>query len=123
MRNIVLKMAVVLLLFVAAVFSLNQTQASNSVSINTDDPTPEQIYDQYCARCHGTDGKAETRMGKSMGARNFTDKTWQNDTKDEDILETIKEGNGAMPSFKNKLTEDKVKSLVGRIRKFKPEEK
>lgn len=123
MRNVVLKMVVVLFVIAGTIFGLTQTHASKSVSVNTDDPTPEQIYEQYCSRCHGTDGKAETRMGKQLGARNFVDAAWQKDTKDEDIIETIKEGNGAMPSFKNKLTDDKVKSLVGRIRKFKPEEK
>lgn len=121
MKNVILKMTAILILLAGTVFTLNQTHASNSVLQTTQEPTTDEIYAARCARCHGEDGKAETNMGKRMGARNFTDKTWQHDTKDEDIHSTIKNGNGAMPAFGSKLTEEQIKGLVGKIRKFKPE--
>lgn len=116
-------MTAVLILFAGAIFGINQTQASNNFSTIADDTDAEQIYAQRCARCHGEDGKAGTKIGKRMGARNFTDAQWHKDTKDEDIFSTIKDGNGAMPAFGNKLTDDQIKALVGRVRKFKPAEK
>lgn len=121
MKIIGLKLAAITILCVGVVFGLNQTQASNSISTSTDEPNAEQIYAARCARCHGEDGKAETRMGKSMGARDFTDAAWHKDTKDEDIFSTIKDGNGAMPAFGSKLSGEEIKALVGKVRKFKPE--
>lgn len=121
MKNVILKMTAILVLLAGTVFTLNQTHASNSVSQTVQEPTTDEIYAARCARCHGEDGKAETNMGKRMGARNFTDKAWHDSTKDEDIISVIKDGSGAMPSFKSKLTEEQIKGLVGKIRKFKPE--
>ena len=123
MKIIGLKVAATIIFFAGVVIGLNQTHASNSISTNTDEPNAEQIYAARCARCHGEDGKAETRMGKNMGARNFTDAAWHKDTKDEDIFSTIKDGNGAMPAFGNKLSDEEIKALVGKVRKFKPAEK
>jgi mono/diheme cytochrome c family protein len=120
MRNVMLKMTAILVLFAGAIFGLNQTQASNSIQ-TTQEPNADQIYSARCARCHGEDGKAETNMGKRMGARNFVDKAWHDSTKDEDITATIKEGSGAMPAFGSKLSEAEIKAVVGKIRKFKPE--
>lgn len=120
MKIIGLKLAAIKILSAGVFFSLNQTQASNTT--NTDEPNAEQIYTARCVRCHGEDGKAKTRMGKELGARNFTDAAWQNDTKDEDIFETIKDGNGAMPAFRSKLSDEEIKALVGKVRKFKPAE-
>ncbi len=121
MKNIWLKIFVLLFVVAGVGFSMNRTHAENKITVNMDEPDGAKLYSQRCAFCHGADGKAQTNAGKRMGARDLTDKGWQDGTKDDDIFATIKEGNGAMPSFKAKLNDEEIKAVVKQVRKFKPE--
>ena len=49
-------------------------------------------YEKDCAKCHGADGKGETKMGKKMGAKDYTDAKVQDELKDEAAFKAIKEG-------------------------------
>src|SRR6476646_5168555 len=49
-------------------------------------------YEKDCAKCHGADGKGETKMGKKMGAKDYTDAKVQAELKDEAAIKAIKEG-------------------------------
>ena len=81
-------------------------------------------YDKDCAKCHGTDGKGETKMGKKSGAKDYTSAKVQDELKDEAAFKAIKEG------YKDKdgkevmkaaegLSDDEIKALVAHMRKFK----
>src|SRR5260221_10034115 len=50
------------------------------------------IYERDCAKCHGTDGKGDTKMGKKLGAKDYTDAKVQEALKDENAVKAIKEG-------------------------------
>lgn len=82
------------------------------------------IYDKECAKCHGADGKGETKMGKKMGAKDYTDPKVQAAVTDEAFFKAIKEG------FKDKggkvlmkptedLKDTEIKAVVAYMRKFK----
>ena len=80
------------------------------------------IYDKECAKCHGPDGKGQTRMGKQAGAKDYTDPAVQAAFTDEQAAKIIKEGvkvkgKEVMKPLPN-LTEDEVKGLVAHIRAF-----
>ena len=49
-------------------------------------------YEQECAKCHGADGKGETRMGKKLGCKDYSDAKVQADLKDDAAIKAIKEG-------------------------------
>ena len=49
-------------------------------------------YEKDCAKCHGADGKGETKMGKKIGAKDYTDAKVQAELKDEAAFKAIKEG-------------------------------
>lgn len=49
-------------------------------------------YEQDCAKCHGADGKGETKMGKKLGAKDYTDAKVQAELKDEAAVKAVKEG-------------------------------
>jgi cytochrome c551/c552 len=50
------------------------------------------LYEKECAKCHGTDGKGETKMGKKLGAKDYSSpKAWEGLT-DAAALKSIKEG-------------------------------
>jgi cytochrome c553 len=82
------------------------------------------LYDKECAKCHGADGKGETKMGKKMGAKDYTSAKVQDELKDEDAFKAIKEG------YKDKdgkvimkpaegMSDADIKGLVTYLRKFK----
>jgi mono/diheme cytochrome c family protein len=82
------------------------------------------IYDKHCAKCHGPDGKGQTRMGKQAGAKDYTDPKVQATLDDTKAFKSIKEGqtvNGkeAMKPFGDKLSDDEIKALVAFMRGFK----
>jgi len=81
-------------------------------------------YEKDCAKCHGGDGKGETKMGKKYNAKDYTDAKVQEELKDEAAIKAIKEG------YKDKegkqvmkpsegLSDDDIKALVAYMRKFK----
>jgi cytochrome c553 len=81
-------------------------------------------YDKHCAKCHGPDGKGQTKMGKQAGAKDYTDAKVQSEMKDEAAFKAIKDGikvNGkeAMKPSSDKLSDDEIKALVAHMRTFK----
>ncbi len=50
------------------------------------------LYEKDCAKCHGADGKGNTKMGQKVGARDYTNpKTWEGLT-DAAAVKSIKQG-------------------------------
>ena len=82
-------------------------------------------WDNNCTKCHGADGKGQTKVGKKLQLKDYTDAKVQADMKDEDILKVItdgvtdKAGKEKMKAFKNDLSADEIKDLLAYVRKFK----
>jgi mono/diheme cytochrome c family protein len=77
-----------------------------------------------CAQCHGANGKADTKMGKTLNAKDLTDPKVQAEFTDAKATQSIKEGvkqNGktTMKAFGGKLTDDEIKALVAYVRTLK----
>ncbi|OUS25629.1 cytochrome-c oxidase, cbb3-type subunit III [Gammaproteobacteria bacterium 45_16_T64] len=65
-----------------------------------------------CAACHGQDAKGN----KMLGAPNLTDNVWLHGGDEASIIETITNGrSGAMPTFKDKLSEEKIHVLAAYV--------
>ncbi len=81
-------------------------------------------WDTLCAKCHGAEGKGDTKMGQKLGAKDFTDAKVQADMKDDAATKAIKEGlksaedKTLMKPF-DSLTADEVKALVAYVRGLK----
>lgn len=82
------------------------------------------IYTKECARCHGADGKGQTKMGKKMGARDYTTASVQDEVTDERFHKSIKDG------FKDKagkvlmqpsedLSDADIKAVIAYMRAFR----
>jgi cytochrome c553 len=81
-------------------------------------------YEKSCAKCHGADGKGETKMGKKKGAKDYTDAKVQDELKDEAAIKAIKEGLKDKDGKKlmgpaEDLSDTEIKDLVAYMRKFK----
>jgi mono/diheme cytochrome c family protein len=77
-----------------------------------DATNPSPTFVEYCAKCHGEDGKGETPKGKQLMARDFTDTEWQSAKSDADLIKTVTKGGEDMPSFGKKLSKEQIESLV-----------
>lgn len=81
-------------------------------------------YDKHCAKCHGADGKGQTRMGKQAGAKDYTDAKVQAEMDDTKAFKSIKEGQKikgkeVMKPFGDKLSDEEIKALIAYVRAFK----
>ena len=52
----------------------------------------KENWTKNCAKCHGEDGKGQTRMGKQAGAKDYTDAKVQEGLKEDAAFKVIKEG-------------------------------
>jgi cytochrome c553 len=81
------------------------------------------LWDKQCAKCHGADGKGQTKAGKKAEAKDMTDAKWQANLTDERAFKSIKEGmkDGDKVIMKpiEGATDDDVKALVAYTRAFK----
>jgi cytochrome c553 len=80
-------------------------------------------YDKDCAKCHGADGKGDTKMGKKLGAKDYTDAKVQAEMKDDkafkSVKEGLKEGDKTLMKPAEGLSDDQIKALVAHMRSFK----
>jgi len=81
-------------------------------------------YDKSCAKCHGADGKGQTKMGQKLGIKDYTDAKVQAEMKDEDAINAIKEGlkdkeGKVLMKPAEDLSAEDIKGLVAYMRTFK----
>ena len=102
----------------AAAFAL---VAGYGVSLYAGAEHPSALFKQYCAKCHGEDGKASTPKGKQLMARDFTDAEFQAGKTDTKLVKTVTEGGEDMPPFGKKLSKEQIEALVKNdVRGFAP---
>src|SRR3954468_1640322 len=84
----------------------------------------KSLYEKECSKCHGPDGKGDTKMGKKMGAKDYTDAKVQAELKDEAAFKAIKEGlkdkeDKTLMKPLEGASDAEIKSLVAYMRAFK----
>jgi len=67
----------------------------------------KENYDNQCAKCHGAEGKGDTKMGTKLGCKDFTDAKVQADIKDDAAFKALKEG------IKDKAGSTRMKPVEG----------
>ncbi len=93
-----------------------------ALSARADDA--KTTYDNSCAKCHGADGKGDTKIGQKLGVKDFTDAKVQADMKDDAAFKAIKEGvkdkdDKTLMKPAEDLSDGDIKGLVAYIRTFK----
>jgi cytochrome c553 len=84
----------------------------------------KELYEKSCAKCHGADGKGDTKMGKKVNVKDLTDAKHQATFTDEQAFKTIKEGkkdkeDKVLMKPVEGATDEEIKALVAYARAFK----
>ncbi|HEX5218679.1 MAG TPA: cytochrome c [Verrucomicrobiae bacterium] len=84
----------------------------------------KENYDKGCAKCHGKEGKGDTKMGQKLGIKDYTDAKVQAEMKDEAAFKAIKEGlkdkdGKVLMKPSEDLSDADIKALVTFMRGFK----
>ena len=80
-------------------------------------------WENQCAKCHGADGKGDTKMGKKLEIADLTDAKVQAKYTDADVIKSVKEGikdkegKLAMKPIEG-LSDDEIKALIPVVRAF-----
>ena len=82
------------------------------------------IYDKSCAKCHGKEGKGDTKMGQKLGCKDYTDAKVQTEMKDDAATKAIKEGlkdkeGKVLMKPAEDLSADDIKAVVAYMRTLK----
>jgi mono/diheme cytochrome c family protein len=105
------------IILLAAVFGL--TAATTAFADDAKD-----LWTANCAKCHGADGKGQTKIGQKLGIKDFTDPKVQAGLKDDAAASAIKnglksdDGRTLMKPY-DALTDDQIKGLVAYIHTLK----
>ncbi len=75
-------------------------------------------YTRMCSLCHGTDGKAQTTMGKNLKAADLTSEAVQKKS-DAELNNQIANGKGKMAAYEGILGKQGVENMVKYVRTLK----
>jgi mono/diheme cytochrome c family protein len=78
----------------------------------------QKIYQLRCTPCHGPQGKGDGPLGKSLNPppRDHTNGSYMNSQTDEQLLNVIRNGKGAMPPWGNTLSEADMRNVLAYVR-------
>jgi len=108
-----MKKTAIITLIVLAVGLACQSQAGDA----------KETWEKTCTKCHGPDGKGDTKLGKKSEVKDFTDGKYQESFTDDKAFKAIKEGikDGDKTKMKpaEEVTDAQIKELVKYVRSFK----
>jgi mono/diheme cytochrome c family protein len=81
------------------------------------DNAGEALFQEQCIGCHGPDGRAQTELGKKLGAADLTSDAIRQQP-DTELAKIVKDGKGKMPTFDKKLNDDEIHSVITYIRQL-----
>ena len=83
----------------------------------------KENWTTLCAKCHGAEGKGDTKIGAKMGVKDFSDAKVQAALTDDAAFKSLKEGlkSGDKTLMKpfEQLSDDEIKALVAHVRTHK----
>ena len=83
------------------------------------------VWTDQCAKCHGAQGKGDTKMGKKLHIPDYTDAKVQAGFTDEQAFKALKEGikdksgNTRMKAVEG-MSDEEINALVAYVRSLKP---
>jgi mono/diheme cytochrome c family protein len=103
-------------------------EAADSSPLRDRSATPsrvnvEELFRDNCARCHGSDGRGDTPLGRTYNTPDFSDAEWwqkhSSITGKSSLAAIVSQGKGGMPAFGKKLRRSEINLLVKYVRRFR----
>ena len=79
------------------------------------------VFKSKCATCHGPDG-AGTAVGKSLKVADLRSAEVQKKS-DAELIQSVTEGKGNMPGFKDNISDEEIAAAVKHVRTFAAKKK
>jgi len=80
-----------------------------------------RLFQQFCVRCHGSDGSGTEMRASLSTIPNFTDPAWHARRRDPQLVASILTGKGtAMPAFGGRINEQDARDLAAYVRGVNP---
>jgi cytochrome c551/c552 len=84
----------------------------------------KETFEKTCVKCHGADGKGQTKMGQKIGIKDYTDAKVQAGFTDEEATKALKEGlkdkdGKVLMKPAENVTDADIKALIAQMRSFK----
>jgi cytochrome c551/c552 len=84
----------------------------------------KETWEKTCTKCHGPDGKGQTKMGQKVGIKDYTDAKVQTGFTDEEAFKALKEGlkdkeGKILMKPAEAVTDADIKALIAQMRSFK----
>lgn len=109
----VLKLSVVIIAILSGLLMVwAKTAKVESNTIETVTESNSKLYNSNCARCHGADGKGNTKLGMDLASPDLTTSRISS----AKIRQVIVSGDGDMPAFGKKLKAAQITSLINYVR-------
>jgi mono/diheme cytochrome c family protein len=105
------------LILLAAMFGLTAALTAKGAEA-------KENWEANCVKCHGAEGKGDTKMGQKLGCKDLSDAKVQGEIKDDAAFKALKEGlksddgKTLMKPFET-LSDDEIKALVAYVRTLK----
>jgi len=105
------------LLIIATVFGF-------AAAITASAADAKENFEKTCIKCHGAEGKGDTKMGQKLGIKDYSDAKAQAGFTDAEAFKALKEGlTDSEGKIRMKaaegLSDDEIKALVQYVRGFK----
>lgn len=80
-------------------------------------------WENTCASCHGADGTGQTKQGKKLKLKDYTDKAALAGKSDEELIKIVTDGvmvdgKQRKKGYKDQLTPEEIADLVKFVRAF-----
>ena len=84
----------------------------------------KENWEKGCAKCHGAEGKGDTKMGQKLGIKDLTDPKVQETFKDDEAFKAVKEGlkdkeGKTLMKPAEGLSDGDIKALIAHVRTLK----
>lgn len=80
------------------------------------------VYENYCAACHGLDGRGQTPQGRKVKARNLRDSRLTEAEIERQIRAGARNKSGVMvmPAFGKELKDGEIQAVITVVMAFRP---
>ena len=99
-------------------------QRKNPVKVTSESiQQGKNLYQEHCALCHGSDGLGDGPAAQGLKQKPSNLVAMSGMHVDGDVAWKIAEGRGAMPGWKERLSEEQIWNLVNFIQSLKSDDK